>query len=99
MTTNFRTPPVRDKSHLAFIRTLPCCLCGQAPPSEAAHLRLGGAGGTSIKPADDLTLPLCHDCHDTETRTGPPKFWRLRLSIDNVLVARVMCAYARSLKP
>mgnify|MGYP001572091479 CR=1 FL=1 len=97
MKSNFRNPPLRDKKHLAYIRTLPCCLCNAPPPSEAAHLRLGLAGGTAVKPGDDLTVPLCRGCHDLETRTGPRKFWRRWLAGDDVMVARTMHAIARSL--
>lgn len=97
MTPNFRNPPLRDKKHLAHVRTLPCILCGAPPPSEAAHFRLGGAGGTGTKPADDLVVSLCRHHHDTETRMGPKLFWKTRLSTDDVLAARAMHALARSL--
>lgn len=99
VTPRFKVKPLRDPKHLAYIRTLRCCLCNAPPPSEAAHLRLGGAGGTGAKPGDDLTVPLCRSCHRAETVTGPPAFWRMWLAHDDVMVARAMSAYARSLRP
>lgn len=48
--------------HAETIRELPCCVCG-ARPSDPAHVRSRGAGGT----AKDL-VPLCRwhhrECHD-----------------------------------
>jgi hypothetical protein len=92
-----RKPRVPDKDRLALIRQMPCCLCNAPPPSEAAHIRFGHVGGTSLKPPDDLTVPLCHDHHDAETRMGPPLFWRTKLSTDPVLASKAMHAFARSL--
>lgn len=90
-----KVPP--DKKRLARIREMPCLLCGKAPPSDPAHLRIGHVGGTGLKPPDELTVPLCRRCHDEETRSGPPLFWRLRLYNDPILAARAMHALARSL--
>jgi hypothetical protein len=43
-----RPKPKRDLhrrgQHLAFIRQLPCVACGEAAPSEAAHVRTGTDG-------------------------------------------------------
>lgn len=93
----FKVAPVRDPKRLSRIRRLPCLLCGKAPPSEAAHLRIGHVGGTGMKPPDDLTIPLCRQHHDEETRSGPPLFWRLRLYNDPHLAAIALHALARSL--
>jgi hypothetical protein len=42
-----------------YIRQLPCCSCGAAPPSEPSHVRTRGAGG---KMQDQV--PHCRRCHD-----------------------------------
>ena len=58
--------PKRNKDYLQFIRDHHCLLCGY-PVSSPHHVRrhLLGAG-TSIKPSDYCTLPLCeiNQCHD-----------------------------------
>ncbi len=53
----------RSKSHLAFIRLLPCVACGHSAPSEAAHVRCGTDGGAALKPSDRYAVPLCTWCH------------------------------------
>lgn len=54
-----------DKKYLAWLRTLPCCVCGAYPPSEACHVRLGGRGGIGIKPKFSA-VPCCHNCHSKQ---------------------------------
>ena len=55
--------PARDERYKEWIRTLPCCACRRAAPSEAAHV--GHDGGKSLKCSDYYTVPLCHACHRT----------------------------------
>ena len=50
----------RSWRYLAWIRTLPCSVCG-AVPSEAAHT--GGDGGMRLKASDFSAVPLCADHH------------------------------------
>ena len=91
-----KSPPLRDPAHLIRVRAMPCLVCGRPPPSEAAHIRMGLSGGTSLKPGDDLTVPLCHDCHATQHRDGEVTFWRESFQFKNVL-RDVLRGYARSL--
>ena len=49
----------RSWRYLAWIRSLPCAICG-AVPSEAAHT---GNGGMRIKASDYSTVPLCSEHH------------------------------------
>jgi hypothetical protein len=70
---NFKQKRIRDRAHLNFIKTLPCCMCG-APQSDPAHIRLGTDGGTGLKPSDNYVLPLCRPCHQEEHR-GSRTFW------------------------
>ncbi|WP_131667405.1 DUF968 domain-containing protein [Psychrobacter pygoscelis] len=54
----------RDPKRLASIRQLPCCECGKAPRSQAAHSNFGEHGkGMGIKADDKYTIPLCAECH------------------------------------
>ena len=79
-------PDLRRRSqHLAFVRQLPCVVCGKAAPSEAAHVRSGSDGGAGIKPSDRYSVSLCTDCHALQHQFGELTFWSvLRLDPLNV---------------
>jgi hypothetical protein len=62
--------PVRDSKYLAFIRTFPCCGCGQSWWIEAAHT---GPHAYSKKASDLLAIPLCRKCHEKFDK-APAKF-------------------------
>jgi hypothetical protein len=66
--------PKRAAQHLAFIRLLPCMICGSRP-AQAAHIRRATDGGIGTKPSDKFTLPLCVDHHDEQHTTGELTFW------------------------
>ncbi|MEM8636139.1 MAG: hypothetical protein AAGF33_14290 [Pseudomonadota bacterium] len=59
----------RDANHLAFLRTLPCAVCGTTKDVEAAHVRAASwrhakpITGLQIKPADWWAVPLCEWHH------------------------------------
>lgn len=73
-----RPNPKRSASHLDFIRSMPCCVCGHSPRSEAAHVRAGTDGGLGVKPSDRFTVPLCHDHHRIQHTIGELAFWSQR---------------------
>lgn len=53
----------RSKKYLSFIRSKPCCICGNK--AEAHHVRrLYFGSGTAIKSHDYCTIPLYRACHD-----------------------------------
>ena len=66
--------PKRNAQHLAYIRQLPCMVCGSRPV-EAAHVRRGTDGGTGTKPSDRYSLPLCRPHHDAQHAHGELTFW------------------------
>lgn len=71
---------IRDKKHLAWIRTLPCVSCLSMDNIQAAHIRKGvpleHKGGMGMKSSDCMTLSLCHHCHNNEQhRLGEQTFW------------------------
>jgi hypothetical protein len=81
-----RKPNLRLRArHLAFVRLLPCTACGRAAPSEAAHVRCGTDGGTSLKPSDRYAVPLCEGCHKIQ-HGGELSFWSA-LRIDPLDIA------------
>lgn len=69
---------IRDKKHLAFIRTLPCVGCLSMDNIQAAHIRKGvpleHKGGMGMKPSDCMTVSLCHFCH-AKQHNGELTFW------------------------
>jgi hypothetical protein len=86
-------------AHLAFIRRLPCVICGRSP-SEAAHVRYSDAGTGHVsavgqKPDDARTVPLCAHCHregpQAQHRSGERVWWQAH-GIDPVELARRLFA-------
>lgn len=66
--------PKRSASHLKFLRSLPCCICGRAP-SEACHIRAGTDGGMGVKPSDRFAVPMCTEHHRDQHQRGELAFW------------------------
>lgn len=96
-----REPRQEDKAFLAFVRTQPCCGCGQWPPVQAAHLRRAcpergkretGGGETA---SDRWAVPLCTRCHldapDSLHRTSEKGFFR-RIGVDPFALAAALYA-------
>jgi len=83
----------RSEAYLAFVRTLPCCVCG-ATTGIAAHHMIGmwQLGGTGLKAPDAFVMPACdpiyghtRDCHqqihaDKALRDRQPGFVRDTIS-------------------
>jgi hypothetical protein len=72
-----------DKQYRAFIRTLPCCICGQfrewvdgIGKSQSAHVLLGGKGGKGYKPPFSA-VPMCYKCHHEQHQYGHTYFGSL----------------------
>jgi len=58
-----------NKAYREFVSRLPSCFrCTHARlPGERLHPhheRIGGGGGTALKPSDVYLLPLCGECHN-----------------------------------
>jgi len=90
---------VRSPGHLAYIRTLECAVrkpgyydcnlhdgCNKV---EAAHVRTGTDGGTSIKPGDNWAMPLCAAHHRQQHQIGEPEFER-RYGVDMKAIAKAL---------
>jgi hypothetical protein len=97
MTLRQRQPRVRDEAHLRFIRSLPCCVCGDDTTVEAAHLRVGSIGhgkpitGMQEKPSDAWCLPLCNAHHREQHSMNELAFWKSH-EIDPFMLAIKMRA-------
>lgn len=55
----------RSPAYLAWVRTLPCCVCGK--PAIAAHHLIGmwNLSGMGLKAADTFVMPVCDGPGDT----------------------------------
>ena len=91
MTLRQREPRERDNKHLAFIRSLPCCICGRID-TDAAHIRTANIGlgkrqsGLAEKPSDKWTVPLCRIHHSEQHGMNELAFWK-KHGIDPFLLA------------
>lgn len=69
--------PIRNLKYLAWIRTLPCLVCGRTTGIEAAHT---GPHGIAQKSSDTSVVPLCARHHrtgrDSHHKLGPRAFER-----------------------
>jgi hypothetical protein len=87
-----RNPRRHDEKHLAFIRTLCCCICGDNTSTEAAHIRMADPRiakpitGNSNKPDDRFVLPQCGAHHRMQHSMSERRFWEQQ-GLDAVLLA------------
>ena len=85
--TKQKRPRVEDKQHLAWIRTLSCCICGKPNP-DPAHIRSASAvhgkreTGKAEKASDRWVVPLCREHHDQQHDAGNELLWWASTGID-----------------
>jgi hypothetical protein len=86
--------PSRNRQYLAWIRTLPCIVCGSKRGIEASHT---GPHGLGQKSSDYSAIPLCAKHHrtgdDSYHRLGPRRFAEVHNLDIRAIVSRL------SLKP
>ena len=74
-----RQPRVHSAGHLAFIRSLPCCICSNNIETEACHIRHSGPdkphAGIAQKPDDRWTVPMCGAHHRKQHSMNERAFW------------------------
>tara|TARA_R110002167_G_scaffold42512_4_gene129111 strand:- start:1657 stop:2061 length:405 start_codon:yes stop_codon:yes gene_type:complete len=74
------TAPVKSKTYLAWLRSLPCIVSGTQ--AEAAHVSFpapewGAPGrGKGRKVSDRFALPLSPDEHRKQHTMSEPEYWR-----------------------
>ena len=96
MSLRQREPRQKDARHLDFIRSLPCCICGDNTTTEAAHLRtskieLGKDDHGWGRPSDKWVLPLCGRHHREQHMMNEMAFWE-SYGIDPFMLALTMRA-------
>lgn len=70
---------IRDKNHLRFVASLPCCVTGAIGETQAAHIRIKEQAGLGRKPSDAMTLPMHYMAHKTQHEQGESEYWGDRL--------------------
>jgi hypothetical protein len=97
MTLMQRQPRVEDPAYLAYVRTLPCLICGRGP-SDPAHIRAAAPHygkrytGKGEKPDDKWVLPLCRRHHDAQHRESELGWWAGMGLVDPFAVAVALYA-------
>ena len=64
----------RDKTHLKFVASQPCLVCGRSP-ADAHHLRFTQPRAMGRKVSDEFTVPLCRTHHRDNHRFGDEQGW------------------------
>lgn len=88
-----RRPRKHDETHLKFIRSLPCLICGNNIETEAAHIRMIDRSvakpmtGIATKSDDRFTVPLCGREHRSQHDTGNEHEWWTARGIDPIKIA------------
>jgi len=77
----------RDKSHLRFVASQPCLVCGRQP-SDPHHLRFAQLRALGVKVSDEFTVPLCRGHHRQLHQAGNEIAWWEGLKIDALCYAR-----------
>lgn len=71
-----KNKPIRNKAHLKFIASLPCCV-SCAYGVQSAHIRKGNNSGMGFKSGDDCTVPLSLREHNLQHQIGcEEKYWK-----------------------
>jgi DNA recombination protein Rad52 len=78
---------IRDASHLQFVASLPCLVCGRTP-SQAHHLKFAQPRALASKPSDEWTVPLCLLHHRALHDVGSEERWWEKHGIDATGEAR-----------
>jgi hypothetical protein len=62
----------RDKTHLRFVASHPCLVCGRQP-SDPHHLKFSQPMALGLKVSDEFTVPLCRSHHRQLHNSGNEK--------------------------
>ena len=79
----------RDKTHLRFVGSHPCLVCGRQP-SDAHHLRFTQPRALGMKVSDEFTVPLCREHHRQLHHAGNEQAWWHNQSIKPLPIAQYM---------
>lgn len=83
-----------DKSHLKFVASHPCLVCGRSP-ADAHHLRFTQPRAMGRKVSDEFTVPLCRTHHRDNHNFGDEVAWWERRAIDPIATSRMLWVSTR----
>jgi hypothetical protein len=87
----------RDKTHLKFVASQPCLVCGRSP-ADAHHLRFTQPRAMGRKVSDEFTVPLCRTHHRDNHRFGDEQAWWNRQAIDPLGTSRTLWVSTRRIQ-
>ena len=88
---------LRDKTHLKFVASQPCLVCGRSP-ADAHHLRFAQPRAMGRKVSDEFTVPLCRTHHRDNHRFGDEIAWWGRMAIDPIATSRMLWVSTRCIE-
>ena len=80
---------LRDKTHLKFVASQPCLICGRSP-ADAHHLRFTQPRAMGLKVSDEFTVPLCRIHHRDVHSFGNEVGWWEQRAIDPLATSHVL---------
>jgi hypothetical protein len=86
----------RDKTHLKFVASQPCLVCGRTP-ADAHHLRFTQPRAMGRKVSDEFTVPLCRTHHRDNHRFGDEQAWWAKQATDPVETSRQLWILTRGI--
>jgi hypothetical protein len=87
----------RDKTHLKFVASQPCLVCGRSP-ADAHHLRFTQPRAMGRKVSDEFTVPLCRTHHRDIHSFGDEVAWWERRAIDPIATSRMLWISTRRIE-
>jgi ERF superfamily len=87
----------RDKTHLKFVASQPCLVCGRSP-ADPHHLRFTQPRAMGRKVSDEFTVPLCRTHHRDNHRFGDEVAWWERRAIDPIATSRLLWVSTRRIE-
>jgi hypothetical protein len=88
---------LRDKTHLKFVASQPCLVCGRSP-ADAHHLRFTQPRAMGLKVSDEFTVPLCRVHHRDVHSVGDELTWWERRAIDPLATSRMLWISTRRIE-
>jgi ERF superfamily len=87
----------RNKTHLKFVASQPCLVCGRSP-ADAHHLRFTQPRAMGRKVSDEFAVPLCRTHHRDNHRFGDEVAWWERRAIDPIAMSRMLWVSTRRIQ-
>jgi hypothetical protein len=87
---------LRDKTHLRFVASKPCLVCGHQP-CDPHHLRFAQPRALGLKVSDEFTVPLCRNHHRALHQAGNELAWWHNVHIKPLEIAKTLWDESRTM--